>query len=195
MAEERSPCPVKVVYFDCPSGAAGDMIMASILDAGVSLEKLRAELAKLSLPGWTLVAREVMKGDFRATKVDVEIDEQAHRQHRSLGDILDILARSTLETSVRERVTRIFTRHADAEARVHGTDRDAVRFHDVGAVDAIVDVTGGVIALDLVGVQAIHVSALPVGGGTAGGPYGRIHVPAPGIVELLRGFLVGETGG
>ncbi len=168
--------------------------MASLLDAGVSLERLRGELAKLSLPGWTLVAREVMKGDFRATKVDVEIEAHAHRHHRSLRDILDILDRSALEASVCERATRIFTRLADAEARVHGTDRESVQFHDVGAVDAIVDVTGGVIALDLAGAQAVHISALPVGGGLVGGPHGRIPVPAPGTVELLRGFPVVDTG-
>ena len=168
--------------------------MASLLDAGVSLERLRGELAKLPLDGWSLVAREVMKGDFRATKVDVEIDERAHRHHRSLRDILDILGRSTLETSIRERAARIFTRLADAEARVHGTDRESVQFHDVGAVDAIVDVTGGVIALDLAGAQAVHVSALPMGGGFVGGPHGRIPVPAPGTVELLRGFPVVDTG-
>jgi uncharacterized protein (TIGR00299 family) protein len=170
------------------------MIMASLLDAGVSVDKLRGELAKLPLDGWSLVAREVMKGDFRATKVDVEIDERAHRRHRSLRDILDILGRSTLETSIRERAARIFTRLADAEARVHGTDRESVQFHDVGAVDAIVDVTGGVIALDLAGAQAVHVSALPMGGGFVGGPHGRIPVPAPGTVELLRGFPVVDTG-
>src|SRR6266576_371398 len=170
------------------------MIMASLLDAGVSVARLREELAKLSLPGWTLVVREVMKGDFRATKVDVEIDGDAHRHHRSLRDILDILERSALEASVRERATRIFTRLADAEARVHGADRESVQFHDVGAVDAIVDVTGGVIALDLAGAQAVHVSALPVGGGHVRGPHGRIPVPAPGTVELLRGFPVVDTG-
>jgi uncharacterized protein (TIGR00299 family) protein len=170
------------------------MIMASLLDAGVSLERLRTELAKLPLLGWKLVAREVMKGDFRATKVDVEIDERAHRLHRSLRDILDILERSTLEASVKERAARIFTRLGDAEARVHGTDRESVQFHDVGAVDAIVDVTGSVLALDLAGAQAVHVSALPMGGGTVGGPHGRIPVPAPGTVELLRGFPVVDTG-
>jgi hypothetical protein len=170
------------------------MIMASLLDAGVSPARLREELAKLALPGWMLVVREVMKGDFRATKVDVEIDGDAHRHHRSLRDILDILERSALEASVRERATRIFTRLADAEARVHGADRESVQFHDVGAVDAIVDVTGGVIALDLAGAQAIHMSALPVGGGLVRGPHGRIPVPAPGTVELLRGFPVVDTG-
>jgi len=185
---------VKVAYFDCPSGAAGDMIMASLLDAGVSLERLRAELAKLALPGWSLVARQVMKGAFRATKVDVEIDAGAHRHHRSLRDILDILERSTLDPSVKGRAARIFTRLADAEARAHGSDRESVHFHDVGAVDAIVDVTGGVIALDIAGAQAVHVSALPIGGGTVGGPHGRIPVPAPGTAELLRGFPVVDTG-
>jgi uncharacterized protein (TIGR00299 family) protein len=185
---------VKVAYFDCPSGAAGDMIMASLLDAGVSLERLRAELAKLALPGWSLVARQVMKGAFRATKVDVEIDAGAHRHHRSLRDILDILERSALDPSVKERAARIFTRLADAEARAHGSDRESVHFHDVGAVDAIVDVTGGVIALDIAGAQAVHVSALPIGGGTVGGPHGRIPVPAPGTAELLRGFPVVDTG-
>jgi len=170
------------------------MIMASLLDTGVSLAQLREELARLSLPGWALVAREVMKGDFRATKVDVEIDPKAHVHHRSLRDILDILERSTLPASVKERAARIFTRLADAEARVHGTDRESVRFHDVGAVDAIVDVTGGVIALDLAGAQAVHVSALPIGGGLVGGPHGRIPVPAPGTAELLRGFPVVDTG-
>jgi pyridinium-3,5-bisthiocarboxylic acid mononucleotide nickel chelatase len=184
---------MKVAYFDCPSGAAGDMIVASLLDAGVSLGRLEEELAKLRLPGWRLAVREVMKGDFRATKVDVEIDREAHH-HRSLRDILEILEGSSLEASVRERAARIFTRLADAEARVHGADRESVRFHDVGAVDAIVDVTGGVVALDLAGVQAVHVSALPIGGGTVGGPHGRIPVPAPGTAELLRGFPIVDTG-
>ena len=97
--------------------------MASLLDAGVSLARLKEELEKLFLPGWTLVVREVMKGDFRATKVDVEIDAEAHRHHRSLRDILEILERSALDPNVKERAGRIFTRLADAEARVHGADR------------------------------------------------------------------------
>jgi len=185
---------MKVAYFDCPSGAAGDMIMASLVDAGVPLEALRAELGKLPLEGWTISAREVRKGAFRATKVDVEIDQQVHLHHRSLGDILDILERSSLEVSVKARAARIFTRLAEAEARVHGTDRESVHFHDVGAVDAIVDVTGGIIALDLAGVQAVHISALPIGGGLVGGPHGRIPVPGPGTAELLRGFPVVDTG-
>jgi pyridinium-3,5-bisthiocarboxylic acid mononucleotide nickel chelatase len=170
------------------------MIMASLLDAGVPLAALTAELGKLALEGWALRAREVMKGAFRATKVDVDIDKGAHRHQRSLRDILEILERSALTPGVKERATRIFTRLADAEARVHGTDRESVHFHEVGAVDAIVDVTGAVLALDLAGVQAVHVSALPIGGGHVGGAHGKIPIPGPGTAELLRGFPVVDTG-
>jgi pyridinium-3,5-bisthiocarboxylic acid mononucleotide nickel chelatase len=185
---------VKIVYFDCPSGAAGDMIMAALVDAGVPFEAFRAELRKLALPGWDLVRREVKKGAFRATKVDVEIDHAAHHHHRSLGDILAILERSPLAPAVKERAERIFGRLADAEARVHGTSRDAVRFHDVGAVDAIVDVTGGVLGLAMLGVETVYVSALPLGGGFVEGAHGRMPVPGPGTAELLRGFPVVDTG-
>jgi uncharacterized protein (TIGR00299 family) protein len=185
---------LKVVYFDCPSGAAGDMIMASLIDAGAPVDRLREELAKLRLPGWELGVREVMRGAFRATKVDVVIDHRTHHPHRSLGDILAILEASDLPAEVKAKAGGIFTRLADAEARAHGSTREAVHFHDVGAVDAIVDVVGGVLALSLLGVQAVHCSALPIGGGTVDGPHGKIPIPGPGTAELLRGFPVVDTG-
>ena len=185
---------MRVVYFDCPSGAAGDMIMGALVDAGVSPDALRAELGKLRLAGWDLLVRQVQKGAFRATKVDVEVDRHAHPHHRSLEDILAILEGSTLTPGVKHRAARIFTRLAEAEARAHGTTPAEVHFHDVGAVDAIVDVTGGVVALDLIGGESVHVSALPVGGGFVDGPHGRIPVPGPGTAELLRGFPVVDTG-
>jgi len=185
---------MRIAYFDCPSGAAGDMIMAALVDAGAPLDALRSELRKLPLEGWELVAREVRKGAFRATKVDVEIDPHAHPHHRALGDVLALLERSGLGAAVREKAARVFTRLADAEARAHGTTRDRVRFHDVGAVDAIVDVTGACVGLELLGVQAVHVSALPLGGGVVDGPHGQVPVPAPGTAELLRGFPVVDTG-
>ena len=184
----------RIVYFDCPSGAAGDMIMAALVDAGVPFAGLRAELRKLELGGWDLVRREVTKGAFRATKIDVEIDHAAHHHHRSLADIRAILEASPLAPAVKERAGRIFERLADAEARVHGTTREAVHFHEVGAVDAIVDVTGGVLALSMLGVEAVYVSALPLGGGFVEGAHGRMPVPAPGTAELLRGFPVVDTG-
>jgi hypothetical protein len=185
---------MKVAYFDCPSGAAGDMILAALVDAGAPFAALQAELGKLPLPGWALTRREVMKGAVRALKIEVEVDEPLHHPHRTLADVLAILDRSALGPDVKARAARIFTRLAEAEARVHGTTRDAVRFHDVGAVDAIVDVTGAVVGLALLGVAEVHVSALPVGGGFVDGPHGRLPVPGPGTAELLRGFPVVDTG-
>jgi pyridinium-3,5-bisthiocarboxylic acid mononucleotide nickel chelatase len=183
-----------VVYFDCPSGAAGDMILGALVDAGVSLDALRRELRRLPLEGWDLSAREVRKGAFRATKVEVEIDPARHHHHRALPEILAILDASTLTAAVKARATEIFTRLADAEARVHGRTRDTVEFHDVGSVDAIIDVTGSVVGLSLLGVTEVHASALPIGGGMVGGPHGRMPVPAPGTAELLRGFPLVDTG-
>jgi pyridinium-3,5-bisthiocarboxylic acid mononucleotide nickel chelatase len=185
---------VKIAYFDCPSGAAGDMIMGALIDAGVPFDAFRAELRKLALPGWDLLRREVKKGAFRATKIDVEIDAAAHRHDRSLADIQAILEASPLDANVKERAGRVFVRLADAEARVHGTSREAVHFHEVGAVDAIVDVTGGALGLAMLGVGAVYVSALPLGGGFVDGAHGRMPVPGPGTAELLRGFPVVDTG-
>ncbi len=184
----------RVAYFDCPSGASGDMVLGALVDAGVDLGALRVELEKLRVPGWTLVAREVRRGAFRATKVDVELDRAAHHVHRRLADIIAILAVSGLPTAIVEAATRIFTRLAEAEARVHGSTTADVHFHEVGAVDAIVDVTGAVIALAHLGVDAVHVSALPIGGGFVDGAHGRIPVPGPGTAELLRGFPMVDTG-
>jgi uncharacterized protein (TIGR00299 family) protein len=202
---------MRVAYFDCPSGAAGDMVMGALVDAGVPFEALQAELAKLGLPGFTLERREVMKGVFRATKVDVHVHDHDHahgdtghahdephgrHEHpdRNLGSILGLIAASGLDATVKAKAARIFTRLAEAEARVHGTTVDQVHFHEVGAVDAIVDITGACIGLQLLGVDAVHCSALPVGGGFVTGAHGRIPIPGPGTAELLKGFPVVDTG-
>ena len=184
----------RVVYFDCPSGASGDMILGALVDAGVDVEALRGELVKLDVPGWTLGARVVRRGVFRATKIDVGVDRDAPRPQRRLGDIVGILGASGLAPSVVAMATRIFTRLAEAEARVHGSTVDEVHFHEVGAIDAIVDVAGAVLGLHLLGAEAVHVSPLPLGGGFVDGAHGRIPLPGPGTVELLRGFPVVDTG-
>jgi pyridinium-3,5-bisthiocarboxylic acid mononucleotide nickel chelatase len=184
----------RVVYFDCPSGASGDMVLGALLDAGVSVDALRAELERLRLPGWTLGVREVRRGAFRATKADVQVDPAAPRALRGLGDITGILGASGLPATVVDTATRIFTRLAEAEARVHGTTVAEVHFHEVGAIDAIVDVTGAVLGLALLGAETVHVSALPVGGGFVDTAHGRMPVPGPGTLELLRGFPVVDTG-
>jgi uncharacterized protein (TIGR00299 family) protein len=185
---------MKVAYFDCPSGASGDMILGALVDAGCPLDDLRAELAKLPLSGYRLSARQVTKGPFRATKVDVAIDPHGDPARPGLSEILDLLERSALPARVKDRASRIFRRLAEAEARAHGTAVNEVHFHDVGAVDAIIDVTGAVIGLDLLGVESVHLSALPLGGGMVEGPHGRIPIPGPGTAELLKGFPLFDNG-
>jgi len=170
------------------------MILGALVDAGVEVAALRAELEKLRVGGWTLAARPVRRGAFRATKVDVEVDRGVDHPHRRLRDITDILQASRLAPTIVTTATRVFTRLAEAEARVHGGEVDEVHFHEVGAVDAIVDVTGAAIGLHLLGAGAVHVSALPIGGGFVEGAHGRIPIPGPGTAELLRGFPVVDTG-
>src|SRR5207237_8373815 len=135
---------------------------------------------KLGLPGWALTAHEVRRGGFRATKADVEIDPRAPAgPHRSLGGILGLLDGSSLPARVRSDAARIFSRLAEAEARAHGTSVEAVHFHDVGALDAIIDVTGAVAGLQLLGVESVQVSALPIGGGSVAGAPGYLAATRP----------------
>lgn len=193
---------MRLAYFDCPSGAAGDMILGALVDAGLRWEDLRADLDRLALPGFALERREVMKGAFRATKVEVHVTGPTHgggrhghpHPHRTLPVIRELIARSTLPDPVKASAIRIFARLAEAEGRVHGASPDTVQFHDVGAVDAIVDIVGACVGLHRLGIDAVHCSALPIGGGMVSGPHGQIPVPAPGTAELLKGFPVVDTG-
>ncbi len=185
---------MKLAYFDCPAGASGDMILGALLDAGAPLEALRAELAKLRLDGFRISAREVRRGVFRATKVDVELDPCLPQPRRTLREIIGLLEASDLSEPVKLNTGRIFVRLAEAEARVHGATAQDVHFHDVGAVDAIVDVVGAVTGLQLLGVEETHLSPLPLGGGTVEGSHGPLPIPAPGTLELLRGFATFDNG-
>src|SRR5262245_37392084 len=174
------------------------MILGSLVDAGLPFEILRDQLEGLHLPGYSLERREVMKGAFRATKIEVHVRAETGgthpHPHRDLPAILGIIDAAELTASVKAAAARIFTRLAAAEGRAHGLPPERVVFHDVGAVDAIVDVTGACIGLDWLGIVAVHCSALPIGGGMVRGPHGSIPVPAPGTAELLKGFPVVDTG-
>src|SRR5438046_1483139 len=132
----------RVAYFDCFSGASGDMILGALVDAGLPFDDLKAEVAKLPLPGdaYELTATKVSRAGFAATKVDVEVKEPP--PHRSLIEVLAIIEASTLPQTDRERISSVFRNLGDAEAKVHGQSVENVELHEVGAIDAMVDVTG-----------------------------------------------------
>jgi len=176
---------MKVVYFDCFAGASGDMILGALVDAGVDAEALRVRLASVPLAGYQLAAEAASWGTLAGTRVSVAVDAAEETTERSLGDILDIIAASPLSSRVRGQAADIFRRLATAEAKVHGVPAEELHFHEVGATDALVDVLGAVIALELLGVEAVFSSPLPLGEGRVETTHGVLPVPAPATLELL----------
>ena len=183
---------MRIAYFDCPSGASGDMVLGALVDAGCPLEALESALTRLGVDGWRLEARSVERGGIRGTHLAVRTDPARH--FHDLGDMLRPIARSTLPDSVKMRAETVLRRLAEAEARVHRVPVEAVHFHEVGDLDTLVDVVGSVAGLDALGVDQVRVSPLPIGGGTVDTAHGRLPVPAPATVELLRGFPVYDNG-
>ena len=176
---------MKLAYFDCFSGISGDMALGALVDAGCDVERLRAELRGLQVPGWELSAEKVWKNGMAATYVRVKSADQ--QKHRSLSTILEILQKSQLAPQVRDRAAAIFQKLGEAEARVHDVPIEKIHFHEVGAVDAIVDIVGACIGFGALGVERFACSPLNVGGGTAQMAHGILPVPAPATANLLRG--------
>ena len=148
-----------IAYFDCFSGVSGDMTLGALLACGASDAGFEAEfrrrLAGLNVPGYELKVQRVVRQGITATDVDVVLleDEQGHGRH--LSDIAALLEHSTLPEAVRRNALAVFTRLADAEAKIHGTTREEIHFHEVGAVDAIVDITGSCLLLEMLGVDRV----------------------------------------
>jgi uncharacterized protein (TIGR00299 family) protein len=197
----------RVAYFDCFSGASGDMILGALLDAGLEFEVLQAEIAKLNMPDGTfkLEAKPVQRAGFAATKLDVHVTEPP--RHRSLAEVLGIMRGASLPPRDIERITSVFQALGQVEAKVHGSSLEDVELHEVGAVDAMVDVTGAVVGLRLLGIEDVYVSPLPLGHGEGRGSHGTLPLPAPATLELVaragapvaegegpRGELVTPTG-
>jgi uncharacterized protein (TIGR00299 family) protein len=176
-------CMPRVIYFDCFSGISGDMALGALLDVGVSLDALRAMLQRLGVGGWELHASREVRGPLAGTRACVVAPEDHH--HRTLTDIRALISAAPLPPAVVERSIRIFTLLAEAEARVHGTTVDQVHFHEVGALDAIVDIVGVVAGLDLLGVEQVFASPIPPGAGWVRSAHGPIPVPAPATLALL----------
>lgn len=169
------------------------MIVASLIDAGADLDALRASLSHLGIPGFSIAVEAVSRHGFSATKFHVKLDMEAHQPHRNLQDITTILETASLPKPVYHRAVLVFERLADAEAKVHGTTVEKVHFHEVGSVDAIVDVTAAVLALHLLGVERVVCSPIPTGSGTVLCNHGILPVPAPATTELLKGIPLAST--
>lgn len=186
----------RVGYLDCFSGASGDMILGALVDAGLSPQSLRAELAKLPLTGYRLSAGKVRRAVLTATQVRVTVAKK--QPPRRLADIVSIIEGGSLPAADKEKGVAIFRCLAEAEAKVHGLPLAEAHLHEVGAVDAIVDVMGAVAGLRLLGVEGLFASALALGGGRTQSAHGALPVPAPATLELVASVgapAVADQGG
>lgn len=190
---------MKIVYFDCFSGISGDMILGAFVDAGLDINFLREQLALLHLHGYEISAEKVKRAGISGTKVHVVISHKEnhshaahhhHDSHLNLPDIKSIIEQSNLHTAVKNDSIRIFQRLAEAEAKVHNTTPDKVHFHEVGAIDSIVDIVGSVIAIKHFGIEKIYFSPIPTGCGYTKCEHGTFPVPAPATAELLKAQLL-----
>jgi pyridinium-3,5-bisthiocarboxylic acid mononucleotide nickel chelatase len=177
---------MRTAYFDCFSGISGDMMTGALVDAGANFEALRARLSTLNVPGYELAIEKMTKQGIAGTKFHVHVHDPG-TEHRRLRDIEAILRGSALESHIQDRALEVFTRLAVAEATVHHMTIDQVHFHEVGAIDSIVDITGAVIGLDLLGVKRVLASAINVGAGFLRAAHGVLPVPGPATAELLKG--------
>jgi uncharacterized protein (TIGR00299 family) protein len=177
-----------VAYFDCFSGVAGDMILGALVDLGVDVVFLKKELGKLPLTGYDVQVRKVEVNHITATDVTVVVTEEQH--HRSLSDIISLLNRSSLDETVKRMSSDVFYKLGRAEAKIHNVDVNSVHFHEVGAVDSIVDIVGSVIGVQALGIDTVLCSPLPLGHGFVSCAHGLLPLPAPATVEILRGVPV-----
>lgn len=174
-----------IAYLDCSSGISGDMFLGAMLDAGFSLDTLKQELSALPISGYTVMCESFDDRGIHGSRFSVELDEQA-QPTRHLSDIAALIGASTLSTRVKERVMAIFSCLAEAEAVVHNTAPEAIHFHEVGALDAIIDITGAVLALESLGITTLYASPLPLSSGHVKTAHGLLPVPAPATLEILR---------
>ncbi|MDQ1239153.1 MAG: pyridinium-3,5-bisthiocarboxylic acid mononucleotide nickel chelatase [Thermodesulfobacteriota bacterium] len=185
---------MRIAYFDCFSGAGGDMILGSLLDAGLPLNVLCSELDKLGLDHYQIEPKQVLKRGLRATQAVVAFESHHDRPHqRHLSDIKQIIHESGLASSIKEQSIAVFTRLAQAEARVHQVSVEEVHFHEVGAMDAIIDVVGSVVGLASLKIERVLCSPLHLGSGTIECAHGILPVPSPATAELVRGKPVYAT--
>ncbi len=175
---------MKIAYLDCSNGVSGDMFLAALLDAGLDLKDLRRELAKLSVSGYSISAKQVKVGANSTSRLMVKVNRPQYLRH--LPDICQIISKSSLLPAVKKKCQGIFTSLARAEAKVHGCKINEVHFHEIGALDTIIDVVGVVWGLRQLGIKKLFCSPVNVGSGTIKIAHGLFSVPAPAAAELLK---------
>jgi uncharacterized protein (TIGR00299 family) protein len=181
---------MKIAYFDCFAGISGDMTLGALIGVGADPERLREGLAGLGVGGFSIEIGHRMTGPIEATDVRVVLDDHHHHHHhhhRRLHDILEMIRGANLSDRVKQTAERIFRRLAEAEGKVHGSSPEEVHFHEVGAVDAIVDIVGAAICLEMLGWPKVVASPMPTFHGYAKGSHGIFPLPAPATAEILRG--------
>ena len=182
---------MKIAYFDCFSGISGDMFLGALIDAGLDFKALQRELKKLKLDNFEISAHKVEKQNIAATQFHVEYQPEHHHRHlRHLNDIVD---QSDLPGDVKKGAKKIFLKIARAEAKIHNMPVEKVHFHEVGAVDTIVDVVGALVGVKLLGIDKIYSSPLNVGSGFVTFSHGTFPVPAPATAEILKGVPTYST--
>lgn len=184
---------MRIAYFDCFAGASGNMILGSLIDAGLNPDDLRVELEKLHVSGYEIKVEKVTRQGIAGTHAVVALDKPIH-EHRNISHIEAIIEKSDLPESVKSTSMLIFRRLAQAEARVHRVPIEEIHFHEVGAVDAIVDVVGSVVGLAELGIQRIYCSPVQLGCGFVESDHGTLPVPAPATAELIKGAPVYSNG-
>lgn len=182
---------MRVAYFNCFAGISGDMTLGALVDLGFPLGVLEEELSKLGLENWRLSEKKVLKKGLGGTQIKVEVAEET--KHRHLADIFDIIEQSSLSLANKELSKKIFYRLAEAEAKVHGTSLEKVHFHEVGALDSIIDIVGTAIGINYLGIEKVYASEIHVGRGNLRCTHGLLPVPAPATMELLQGVPIYST--
>jgi uncharacterized protein (TIGR00299 family) protein len=185
---------LKIVYFDCFSGISGDMCLGALLDAGVSLQKLRRELKKIPIRGYELLAEKVKKAGVVATKVDVLQGAKSREQRaKRWKDIEKVINNSALSQEIKQKGLKVFKNLFEAEAKVHGETLKNIQLHDLGDTDCIVDILGTIIGLDMLGIKKAYSSPVNLGSGSVKTDHGVLPVPAPATAEILKGVPVYST--
>lgn len=187
---------MRIAYFDCFAGISGDMTLGALVDAGASFENLKQELEKLGLHEFQLKAEKVVRRGITATDITVDVHHEHHHEHnhghdhshhgRGFSEIKHIIESCGLSANVKARAIAIFTRLGEAEAKIHGKSIEEIHFHEVGAVDSIVDIVGACIGLELLGIDRVYASPIPTFTGMVEMAHGKFPLPAPATAEILK---------